>query len=133
MVAPVKIRIDRIQIGLAAKARDFTGNGKDRMGHLTGDHIDLVRIGGCNDHIGIGSTGPVQHIGIAGKARNPLHIQRGRRAADQIGIVVDNGDVVLLARKVTGNLPPHLPCAADDDLHACVPSISEVTGSQIGL
>ena len=117
VIATIKIGIDCRQIGLAAQPRDLAVDAKDRMGHLTGDHVHLVRMGGGNDHLGIAGTGAVQHVGVACKAGDPLHIQRIGGAAHQIGVAVNDCDVVAFARKMAGNLPPDLPCAANDHFH----------------
>ena len=117
VVAAVKIRIDRRQIGLAAQACDLAVDAKDRMRHLTGDHIDLVRMCRSDDHLGVACPRTVQHVGIACKPRDPLHVQRIRRTAHQIGVAVNDRDVVAFARKMAGDLPPDLPCAANDHFH----------------
>ena len=88
------------------------------MGHLAGDHIDFIRIGGRDDHIRIARPGPVQHIRIGGETRHPLNIQRIDRAADQIGIVINHGHVVFLLRQMAGDLPAHLAGTADNDFHS---------------
>ena len=113
----VKIRIDRIQIGAAAQARDLARHLEDRMGDLAGDHVHLVRMGRGDDQVGIARACLVQNVGMAGKARDALHVQGIRCAADQVGVVVDDGDVVPFARQMAGNLPADLTRAADDDLH----------------
>jgi len=64
------------------------------MGHLTGDHVDLVRMGRGDNHIGVAGSGLVENIGIAGKSGDALHVQRVCRTAHQFGIVVHNSDVV---------------------------------------
>jgi hypothetical protein len=74
-------------------------------------------MGGGDDHVGVARTRAFEHVGIGGKARDALHVERVGRAAHEIGVVVDDGDVVLLAREVPRDLPAHLPRAADDDLH----------------
>jgi len=118
VIAAIEIGIDRIQIGLAAQTRDLARDGENRMGHLTGDHIHLVRMGRGDNHIGIARTGFVQNIGIACKSGDTLHIQRIGRLTHQRRIVVNDRDVVALAGQMTGNLPAHLSCTTNDDLHA---------------
>ena len=88
------------------------------MGHLTGDHVDLVRMGGRDHHVGVPGPGPVQHIGIGRESGDPLDVQRVRRAVHEVRVVVDNRDVIALAREVARDLPADLPRATDDDLHA---------------
>ena len=80
-------------------------------------HVHFVGKRRRDHHIRIARTGPIQHVRIAGKAGQPLHIQCVRRAAHQIGVAIDDGDIVALPREVPGNLPAHLPRAADNYLH----------------
>ena len=88
------------------------------MGHLAGDHVDLVGTGGRDEHVRVPRPCPVEHIGIACKSSDTLHIQRVGCAADEIGVAVDHGDVVELAREIAGDLPADLPGTANDDFHA---------------
>ncbi len=117
VVTAVEVGIDRRQVGLAAQACDLARHRKDRVGHLAGDHVDLVGMGGGDDHVGVARTGAVQNVGIACETGDALHVERVCGAAHQVGVVVDDGDVVALARKVPGDLPADLTRAADDDLH----------------
>ena len=97
MIAAVEVRINGRKIGLAAQAGDLAIYSEDRMCNLTGHHVDLVRVSGGDDHIGIARTGAVEHIGIAGKTSNSLDIQRIGGPAHEIGVAVDNGYVVALS------------------------------------
>ena len=117
VVAAVEVGIDRVEIGLAAQPGNLALDGKDRMRDLAGDHVHLVRIGRGDDHVGIARPGPVEHVGVAGEAVDPLHVQRFGGPADKVGVVVDHRDVVLLAAQMAGDLPAHLAGPADDDLH----------------
>ena len=87
------------------------------MGHLTGDHVDLIRMGGGNDHVGVACARALQNVRIGGEARDPLHVERFGRAAHQFDIVVDDRDVVLFTRQMPRDLPADLARAADDDFH----------------
>jgi len=87
------------------------------MGHLAGDHVHLVRMGGGDQHVGVTGTGAFQNVGIAGETGNPLHVERIGRPAHQIGVAVDDGHVVVFPRQMPGDLPPDLSCPANDDLH----------------
>ena len=87
------------------------------MGHLTGDHVDLIGIGRGDDHVGVARPRTVQNIGIGREPRHPLHVQRIRRPTHQIGVVVHYGDVVFLAGQVAGDLPANLTRAANNDFH----------------
>ena len=117
VLGPVEVGIDRVQIGARAQARDLARHLKDRMRDLTGDHVHLVRMGRGDDQVGVARARAVQHVGVAGKAGHPLHVQRVGGAADQIGIAVDHRHVVAFPRKVSRDLPADLPGAANDDLH----------------
>ena len=117
VIAPVEVGIDRGQIALGTQTGDLAGDVEDRMGHLAGDHVDLVRIGRGDDHVGIAGAGPLEHVGIACVARNALHIERVGGPAHEVGIVVDDGDIVAFAGQMPRDLPADLARAADDDLH----------------
>ena len=41
------------QVGSGADPGNFGGGAKQRVGHLTGDHIDLVGVGHRDQHIGV--------------------------------------------------------------------------------
>ena len=121
VVAAVKAGIFRREIALRAQPRDLALYAEDGMGHLAHNHVDLVRMGGRNHHVGIAGAGFVEDVGIARKASDALDVERFGGAADKVGVHVDDGHVVAFARKVPGDLPAHLPRAADDDLHARPP------------
>ncbi len=74
-------------------------------------------MGGRDQHVGVARAGLFQHVGVAGPADHALNIQRVGRAADQVGIHVDQGDIVLFTRQMPRDLPADLACPADDDLH----------------
>ena len=97
--------------------RDLALNAKHRLRDLTDDHVDLIRIGRSDDHVGVAGPGPFKHVRIARKSGDPLHIQRFGSAAHQVGIAVDNRDIIALSGKMPRNLPADLPCAADDHFH----------------
>ena len=121
VIGAEQVGVLRIQIGLRAQPGDLARHRKHRMRDLAGDHVHLVGIGRGDDHVGIARACAFQHVGVAGKAGDPLHIQRFRRAADQVGIHVDHGHIILFARQVPRDLPADLARAADDDLHRPVP------------
>ena len=120
VIPAIKVGIDRIQIALRPEPRDLARDGEDGMGHLAGDHVHLVGMGGRDDHVGIARPGLFQHIRVRGEADDALHIQHIGGPADQIGVLVHQRDVVPLAGKLAGDLPPDLPRAADDDLHGAL-------------
>ena len=123
VLAAVEVGIDRVEVGLRPEAGDLARDVEDRMGHLAGDHVDLVGIGRGDDHVGVPGPCPLQHIRVGGKAGHPLHIQRLHGARDQVRVVVDHRHVVLLAGKMARDLPADLARAADDDLHAGLRSV----------
>ncbi len=87
------------------------------MRHLASDHVDFVRMGSGDDHIRIARSGFGQNIRIARKTRNALYIQRIRRTAHQLGVVIHHRYVVTLTGKMSCNLPANLTSAANNDLH----------------
>ncbi len=54
-------------------------------------------MGRGDDHVGIARARPVEHVRVGGEAGDALHVQRLGRAAHEVGIVVDDGDVVAFA------------------------------------
>ena len=91
------------------------------MRHLTGNHIDLIGMGGRNDHIGILRTGARQNIRIAGKANDALNIQSVCRPAYQIRIAINDCHVVFFIGEMACNLPANLTCSAYDHFHGFCP------------
>jgi hypothetical protein len=117
VVAAVEIGVDRGQVGLRAEPGDLAWHAEDRMGHLAGDHVDLVRMCGRDHHVGVARTGAFEDVGVAREARDALDVERVGRAADEIGVVVDYRDVVAFAREMARDLPADLARTADDHLH----------------
>ena len=74
-------------------------------------------MGRGDNQVGIAGAGLIQNVGVAGKAGHALHVQRIGGAPDQLGIGVDDGDIVALARKMARDMPADLPRTADYDLH----------------
>ena len=101
--------------------RDAAGNGKQRRRDLAGDDVDLVRGGRGDQQVGVAGACAVEHLGVAGVAHHALDVERVVGLLDQAVVVVDEHDVVALARELPGDLPADLPRTADDDPHGPVP------------
>ena len=76
MLAPEEILPASFQIALLADARDLDGHVEDRMGHLTGDHVDLVVMGDGDQEFGIlRSCLSPEHVRVRSVAGDRLNIQ----------------------------------------------------------
>ena len=91
------------------------------MGHLAGHHIDLIRMGGRDNHIGILCAGTRQNIWIAGKANNALHIQSISRTAHEIRVAINNCHVIFFIGEMTRDLPANLTSSAYNHFHGWCP------------
>ena len=117
MVAPIQIRVHRLEIALCPQARDFAINLENRMRNLAHDHVDLVGMRGRHDHVSIFGTRTTQHRRIRGKANKSAHIHTLGGLANERWVIVDHCHIVALLGQMTSDLPTDLTCSTDDDAH----------------
>ena len=117
VVAGKQIRPDGVQVALVTHAGDLGRHVENRMGHLTGHHVDLVGIGHRDDHVRVRRARFFQDVGVRGMADDPLHVEGVGDLVDQLRRLVDDRDVVFFQGQMPGNVEAHLSGAADDYLH----------------
>ncbi len=105
------------EVGGGAHPGNFGGRAKQRVGHLTGDHVDFVGVGHRDQHVGVFAARLAQHDRVGACAGHRADIQLGVQLAQFCAVGIDDGDVVLLAGKVFGQRCAHLACAKNDDFH----------------
>ena len=120
MIRAVEIGPCRLQITLVAYAGDLFRHAEYRMRDLAGDHVDLVRIGHGDDHIGIFRARFVEHVGQRGAADQAADFGAFRQFLRDLRIIVDHGDVIRFARQLVRNAQAYLPGATDDYPHAAM-------------
>ena len=121
MIRAVKIRPGRLQIALIANARYLFGHAKYGMGDLAGDHIDLVRIGHGDDHVGILRAGLVEHVRQRCIPHQAPDFRCFQQLLHDLRIVIDHSDVIRLAGKLAGDARADLAGATNDDPHPRMP------------
>ena len=119
VLAAEQIRPFRLQIILAAYARDLGRHLEQGMADLAGDHVHLVRIGDRDQHVGLLGTRHLQRAGMRGVANEGAHVERVVDLADQVRRLVDDGDVIALGGQIAGDAGANLPRAADNHVHGC--------------
>ena len=105
------------EVSGGAHPGNFGGGAKQRVGHLTGDHIDLVGVGHRDQHIGVFAARLAQHDGVGACTGHRADIQLGVQLAQFCAVGIDDGDVVLLAGKVLRQGAADLAGAENDDFH----------------
>jgi len=105
------------QVGGFAHSGDFGRGVEQGIGHLAGDHVDLVAVGDRYQHVGIVGTGLAQHGGEGAATDNGADIQAVAQVAQALGIGIDHGDVVGFPGQVFGERAADLAGTEDDDLH----------------
>ena len=106
-----------IEKALGAHPRDLGRRMEQRVGHLTGDHVGLVAVGDGDDHVGVLGAGAREHIGVCAMTLHRAQIEAILQVAQQIGVLIDHGDVVGLADQIGRDRGADLTGAQDDDLH----------------
>ena len=81
------------------------------------NHVHLVGLRGGQQQIRLRRARFPQGVGVGGAALHTDHVKRVGKLRDQLGVVVDDGDVVPLVGKDGGDRMPDLSAARDDDLH----------------
>ncbi len=69
------------EVSRGAYPRDLGGSAKQRVGHLTGDHVDLVGVGHRDQHVGVFAACLAQHDGVGARTGHRADIQLGVQLA----------------------------------------------------
>lgn len=120
MVAGVEVGIDRIEIGFRTQPGDLARDGKDRVRNLADDHVHFVGLGRRDYHVGVARAGLLENVRMRGKTHDAAYVVRIGQAADEFGVTINDRDLIcpFFPSKMARDLAAHLPCPADDDLHA---------------
>ncbi len=100
-----------------ADTGDFGGGAEQGVGHLAGDHVDLVGVGDGDQHVGVFGAGFLEHPGIAAHAEHGANVQTVPQFPQALAVDVDDGDVVAFPRQVLRQGAAHLAGTENDDLH----------------
>ena len=117
VVAAEQVGPDRVQIALMSHPGDFGGHVEYRVRHLAGDHVDLVRLGHRDDHVGVGATGPFQYVRVRGEADERADVEGVADLLRQRRRLLDDGDVVVAVGQIAGDVEADLPGSANDEFH----------------
>ncbi len=115
MLPGKKLRI--VGVGGRANPRHPGRGVEQRVGHLAGDHVDLIRVGHRDDQVGILDACTDQHLGMGGMTVNAADIERILQRLEVRRVHFDHGDVVVLAGQAMGNGGSDLAGAEYDNLH----------------
>ena len=100
-----------------ADTGDFRGGAEQGVGHLTGDHVHLVRVGYGDQHVGVFGAGLFQYRRVAAHAAHGADVEPVAELTQTLRIGVDDGDVVALVGQVFRQGTPHLTGTENNDLH----------------
>ena len=114
---PEQIGPGGLEIGTVADPGNLDRHLKEGFGHLTGDHIDLIRIGNRDQHVGVRGVGMIQEIRVGGITNQGLDVELFTDFLDQFRRPVDDGNVIVLFGQILGNAVPNLASAANDHFH----------------
>ena len=84
----------RGEIALRAYARDLGRHVEERVGHLAGDHVDLVVERHGDDHVGLLGAGPGKDVGMRAVPDIAAYVERLADDVDERRRGVDDGNVV---------------------------------------
>ena len=101
------------------------------LGDQAAHQVRLVQIGDGDDQVRAADPRRVQHADAGAVALHAHHIQGAVGPVQGRGVVIHDGDVVILHRQLPGNGIAHLAVAHNDDLHAC--SSPLLSGSRLRL
>ncbi len=111
-----------------ADAGDLGGCLEQGVGHLTGQHVDLVGAGHRHQHVGILHAGADEYVRVATHAPHGADVQAVLEVRQAVDVDVDDGDIVGLAGQVLGQGAAHLAGADNDNLHGCASFTVAVRG-----
>ena len=95
----------------------FGGCSVQGKSHLTGEHIDLVRVGHRYQQIGIFSTRVQKRGRVCRISQHRTDIKPLLQRPQGGGLAVDNRNFVLLVSQLFRQGAPDLACAQDDNFH----------------
>ena len=120
------------QIGGGADASHLVRGVEQGVGHLTGDHVGLVTVGDCDQHVRILGPRLAQHPGVGAVAVHHPQVELVLQLPQAVAVGVDYGDVVVLTGEVFRQRATHLTCAKNDDFHReILPKVASKRGRQI--
>ena len=67
---------------------------KLRVSDLARDHVGLVRVGQCNDDVGIRSAGPLENLRVRGMADDGTNVEPVLQLAEHVGPHVDDSHFI---------------------------------------
>ena len=100
-----------------ADTGNLGGGAEQGVGHLTGDHVHLVRVGYGDQHVGVFGAGLFQYRRVAAHAAHGADVEPVAELTQTLRIGVDDGDVVALVGQVFRQGAPHLTGTENNDLH----------------
>src|SRR5690606_10156465 len=108
-----------ILVGGRAQPANLLGGLEQGVGNLAGDHVDFVVLGNGNHHLGILRSCAQQHIRVGGPSGGGANVHMILEFTQQLGIGIDHGDVICLAREDLRQGSAHFVGAKNDYFHCC--------------
>ncbi len=87
------------------------------MRHFARGQVGLVQRGAGDKQVGVFGARAAQHRGLDAIARHATQVQPVFEVAQQLGVRVDQGDVVLLGNQAFGHTFANAPGSQNDDAH----------------
>ena len=86
-----------------ARTRAIRVGGVEQVeGHLARDHVGLVAVGDCEQHVRVRRARAAQHVRVRRGAGQRAKVEMILKVLERFGVAVDDGDVVGFARERRG-------------------------------
>ncbi len=108
--------------------RQPRGGAKQGIGEMAGDHVGLVTVGDGQDEIGVLDTRLDQYLRVSGITRDRAQVETFLEELQQLGVAIDDRDVVILAGEAMGDRAANLAGTEDDDFHGLLAPIRGMAG-----
>jgi hypothetical protein len=86
------------EVRRGANAADLLGGLEQGMGDAAGHHVDLIALRHGDDHVGILSAGELEYVWVRRLAGDHADVDVVFELTQALGVGVDDGNVVRLAR-----------------------------------
>ena len=130
MVGLEEVGPARLAIGLLTDAGDLGRHVEQRVGHLTGDHVDFVGLRHGDQHVGVLGARLLEAGGMRGVAEDRLDVEIVADLAHQLGTLVDHRHVVAGGGQIAGDVGADQTGAGDDDFHGRRTGVASVVAVQ---
>ena len=91
--------------------------GLELLGQHAGHEVDALVVQHGEEKVAVAHAGVLEHLRRRGVADDGQQVRLALQPAEQLGVRVDDGDVVVQFRQRLGEVHTHLTVACDYDIH----------------